>query len=222
MAKSGPQPWRVVATVLLGVALLIFFDHPVMWPLKIVVVFFHELSHALAAWATGGEVLAIGLGTNQSGVTLTRGGSPFVILNAGYVGSLLWGVGLLTASQRPGWSRPTLGLLAGLLGLVTLGYVRPFVSFGFLFAALVSIALGWAARRLRDDWASSGLSVLGTFSVLYSVLDVRDDVLSGRVTGASDATMLADLTGVPASIWGVGWLAAGGVTLLLWWRRVAR
>src|SRR5687767_6945732 len=31
-----------------------FWDTPVVYPLKIFVVLLHELSHALAAWATGG------------------------------------------------------------------------------------------------------------------------------------------------------------------------
>ena len=213
MAKQGADPWRIAITVLLGVAMLVFWDSAVLWPVKIVVVFFHELSHAIAAWLTGGEVVSIGLGMDQSGVTQTIGGWHFIILNAGYVGSLLWGVGLLAASRRGGWARPVLGLLAGLVAVVALGFVRPLVSFGFVFALLVAGALGVGSRRMPESMASTVLQALGTFSVLYALLDVRDDVLSASGAGMSDATMLAAATGVPAVLWGLGWMVAGVGTL---------
>ena len=213
MAKQGADPWRIAITVLLGVAMLVFWDSAVLWPVKIVVVFFHELSHAIAAWLTGGEVVSIGLGMDQSGVTQTIGGWHFIILNAGYVGSLLWGVGLLAASRRGGWARPVLGLLAGLVAVVALGFVRPLTSFGFVFALLVAGALGVGSRRMPESMASTVLQALGTFSVLYALLDVRDDVLSASGAGMSDATMLAAATGVPAVLWGLGWMVAGVGTL---------
>ena len=214
MAKGGTKPWRVAGTVLLGTAMIVFWHSPVLWPLKIVVVLFHELSHAIAAWLTGGEVRTIGLGTDQSGVTRTVGGWRILILNAGYTGSLLWGVALRTASHRAGWAKPMLALVAGIIGLVTLGFVRPFVSFGFVFALLVAAALSTAARRLSKSTVAVGLEALGTFSVLYALLDIRDDVLSFGA-GTSDATALAAVTSIPAVVWGLAWIAAGAATLWL-------
>lgn len=213
MAKAGSDPWRLALTVVLGVAMIAFWDSAVLWPVKIGVVFFHELSHAIAAWLTGGEVLSIGLGMDQSGVTQTIGGWTFLILNAGYVGSLLWGVGLLAASRRGGWARPVLGLLAGLVAIVALAFVRPLISFGFVFALLVAVALGIGARRMTEVMAATVLQALGTFSVLYALLDVRDDVLSSQGASLSDATMLAAATGIPAVVWGLGWMLAGVGTL---------
>lgn len=213
MARTSADPWRVAATVALGVALLVFWGSPLLYPLKLTVVFFHELSHAIAAWATGGQVLRIGLGMDESGVTLTQGGWPLIILNAGYVGSLLWGVGLLIVGRKSGWSRPALGLLGALLGIVTLGYVRPFVSFGFLFAGVVAGALVVAARKLSEHASGVIVQTLGTFSILYALLDIRSDVLSTGGAAVSDATMLAHATGIPAFIWGFGWIAAGIATL---------
>jgi hypothetical protein len=220
MARTAADPWRVTATVLLGLVVVAFWGNPLLYPLKLTVVFFHELSHAIAAWLTGGEVLRIGLGIDESGVTLTRGGWPLIILNAGYFGSLLWGVGLMMASQRTGWSRPMLGLLGGLLGLVAVGFVRPFVSFGFLFALLVSGALIATCRRVSEATAAAIVQALGTFSVLYAVLDIRSDVLSTNGAAVSDATMLAQATGVPAFLWGFGWIIAGGTTLWMLRRRL--
>jgi hypothetical protein len=220
LTKTGSDPWRVALIAVLTVAMIVFWDSALLWPIKIVVVFFHELSHAIAAWATGGSVVRIGLGMDQSGVTETIGGWRFVILNAGYVGSLLWGVGLLMASRRGGWARPALALLAGLVAIVALAFVRPLISFGFVFALLVAAALGLGSRRMSESLASTALQALGTFSVLYAFLDVRDDVLSYSGADRSDATMLADLTGIPAFVWGLGWMVAGIVTLWLARRRL--
>jgi hypothetical protein len=55
---------------------------------------------------------------------------------------------------------------------------------------------------------------------MYALFDVRDDVFRAPGDAVSDATMLAELTGLPASLWGLGWIALGGLTLWLsrrWW-----
>ena len=44
-------------------------------------------------------------------------------------------------------------------------------------------------------------------SALYAVWDIASDVLL-RSMPMSDASALADLTGVPAVVWGVLWVAA--------------
>lgn len=210
MAKRPPEPsWRIALTVVLGIGLLLFWNHPVLWPFKILVVMFHELSHAIAAWITGGEVVSIGLSADQGGVTRTRGGMPFIILNAGYLGSMLWGIGLLAASKHPSAARPVIFSLGALLSLVTLAFVRPIFSFGFGFSALIAgLLLGFAARGTSNA-ASLFLQIFGTFSVLYALFDVRDDIFRWGDAGTTDATLLAVATGVPAPVWGVLWLAVG-------------
>ena len=71
----------------LFVATWLLWDTPLVYPIKIFVVMLHELGHALAALITGGQVVGIQIYPEQGGVTFTRGGWPFVILSAGYVGS---------------------------------------------------------------------------------------------------------------------------------------
>jgi hypothetical protein len=59
--------------------------------------------------------------------------------------------------------------------------------------------------------------VLGLTSCLYAVLDIKSDVLD-RPELASDARMLAELTGIPTTAWGVLWVAVAlmvSATLLL-------
>lgn len=213
-AEPGERPAidaRLVLTLVFAVLLVVFWDSAWLWPLKVLVVAFHELSHALAAWLTGGEVVAIGLSPDQGGVTLTRGGSPFVILNAGYLGSLLWGAALLAAARRPRSAHAATVGLAALLAATSVLFVRPILSFGFFFAIAAALGLWAVARWLSPANVAVVLRGLGVFSILYAVFDIRDDVFLS--SGLSDAAMLAEATYVPAFVWGTLWLLAGFATL---------
>jgi hypothetical protein len=179
-----------------------------VYPLKIFVVFLHELSHALAAVGTGGEVASISLDPREGGITWVRGGNQFVMLSAGYLGSLLWGLLLLgIARSRPRFARAAIQALGLLTVVVTLVYVRGL--FGFAFGLLFGAALFLAGRRLRQDAAVLLLSALGITSALYALLDIRSDILL-QPGATSDAALLAELTAVPAIAWGLLW---GGIAL---------
>jgi len=216
-------PWiRVLILAGLALGLGWAWDHWALWPLKIVVVLFHELGHALAAWATGGEVLEIGLSPMQGGYALTRGGSRLAILNAGYLGSLVAGVLLLISGRSSLSARAvTVGLAVVLLALPAL--LMPWLSFGQIFSAvtgLVVLPLGLVLPGIALRW---GLKGLGVFSILYAAYDVWDDVLRAvfapKATELpSDAAQLAMITGIPAIVWGVAWLVAG-LALLIALRR---
>lgn len=207
-------PWiRLLILAGIAVGLGWAWDHWALWPLKIVVVLFHELGHAVAAWATGGEVLEIGLSPMQGGYALTRGGSRLLILNAGYLGSLIAGMLLLIAG-RSGLSARIVTVALGVILLILPAVLMPWFSFGQIFSAavgLIVLPLGLVLPGIALRW---GLKALGVFSILYAAYDVWDDVL--RVAWApkaselpSDAAQLAALTGVPALVWGVAWLAIG-------------
>ncbi len=210
---------RWAAVGLLGVVLLFFWNSAVLWPIKILVVLFHELGHAAATWLTGGSVVEIGLNPRQGGHTLSQGGSRFIILNAGYLGSLLAGVALLMTTRSARASRAVAWLLAGVaLGTAAL-WVRPLLGFGFLFTVATALGFAVLARYAATEPVRWVLRALGLFSVLYAAFDVRDDVF--RSGGTSDAHMLAELTHVPAGVWGIGWLLVGFGVLWLLRNRIA-
>lgn len=195
-------------------ALWLLWDTPVVYPLKIFVVLLHEVSHALAAVATGGSLSHITLDPNQGGATWTRGGSAFLTLSAGYLGSLGWGA-LMVEAARARRVRTDLvnGVAGGLVVALTLLYVRN--GFGLLFGLLFGAALVAASRKLSGAANRTLLLTLGLTSTLYAILDIKSDVLD-RPHLRSDAFMLAELTGVPTVVWGVLWIAAAlGVAFLL-------
>jgi hypothetical protein len=212
-SRGSDSVWRGLLLAAVAGVFVWFWGSLWVWPFKMLVVTFHELSHAAAAILSGGEVLSMGISPNEAGFTKTRGGIPWVILNAGYLGSLAWGAGLLYASKSPERARTTATLLAALLAFVTIWFMRPIFSFGTLFSGFVVLGLLVTGRLASGEAAAFSLRAIGVFSVLYAFFDIQSDVLHRGPTGTTDATMLADLTGVPAMAWGVGWLALGVVVL---------
>jgi hypothetical protein len=200
----------------LGVLLLsAFFAYAwhAFWlaPLRLLVVLFHELGHAAAATLTGGEVIRIALDVHGGGRTEFAGGWPLVVLNAGYLGSLLAGLGLLRAADGAG-RVACVSLGAALLLCVAW---MPF-SLGLVYTGIVGfgfVALGWSAPPAVCAWTLRGI---GVFSVAYALVDARDDA------GRGDAALLAAQTGVPSVVWTASWLVLGAVIVVLSARRALR
>ena len=203
------------------VGLWLLWSTPVVYPLKLFVVLLHEISHGLAAVATGGRIAAIDITPLEGGVCRCGGGSAFLTLSAGYLGSLFWGGAMIWGADRLGsrsdWLTAGIGLLAG---GVTLLFVRqPFaLAFGPAFGAgLVALALktGPAVNR-------AVLVGLGLTSCLYAILDIKSDIID-RPYAVSDARMLAEMTRVPTVVWGALWIGialAFCFVLFRWaWRR---
>lgn len=189
-----------------------------VYPLKIFVVFLHELSHALAGVATGGHVDRITLSPQEGGATYVSGGIAFITLSTGYPGSLVWGLLLLLAADaRPARARLVMSLLACTMLFATVMLVRSL--FGFAFGLLFGFSLLLASRRLSAGGVRMSLTVLGLTSALYAVLDIRDDVLA-RPAMESDANMLAHMTGVPTVVWGVLWISVALVACYMVMRKL--
>ncbi len=64
------------------------------------------------------------------------------------------------------------------------------------------------------------LAAIGATSALYAVWDIASDVLF-RHSHESDAAALAQLTGVPAIVWGVVWIGVSVAVLAYVIRRLA-
>lgn len=192
--------WQLLALTAL-VALL--WSTPVIWPLKILVVFFHELAHGLAAVLTGGEIVLITLTPDQGGTAVTRGGSRTLILTAGYLGSLVIGAGLLLGALNSHADRV---IVAG-LGAVTLVVASLYIREPFALAFTVATAAAFlaTARFLPRDANDLLLRVIGLTSVVYVPQDIISDTIS-RAHLRSDAFMLAEHLGGTTQIWGALWL----------------
>lgn len=204
-----------IGIILIFVAVTLLWNTPVVYPLKIFVVFMHEISHGIAAMATGGQIVEIVVVSQEGGHAITRGGSPFWTLTAGYLGSLVWGGLILLLAARARLDK-TLSVILG-LGMIAVSilYLRnPFgLGFGIAFGAALLIS-GKFLNRSVNRWI---LQVIGVTSCLYAILDIKSDILD-RAHLRSDARMLAEMTNIPTLFWGVLWilLAIAGTIFFLY------
>lgn len=172
-------------------------------PLKILVVFLHELSHGAAAVLTGGDIEQIEISPNIGGSIITRGGSRFVVLTAGYLGSLLIGVVLLLVALRGTIDRFVMAVMGTVTLLVTALYMRDLftIAFGSLAGAAMLGCGKWLSHAVND----LALRVIGLSSMIYVPFDIYDDTLR-RPHVRSDARMLAEEIGGATMMWGGLWL----------------
>lgn len=94
------------------------------YPLRLFVTLIHELSHGLSALATGGSFLRFEVTQHGAGLAYTSGGSRFLIIQAGYLGTALFGAVLLVLAnrvRRPGTVGVVLGLAIGTLTVLYSG-----------------------------------------------------------------------------------------------------
>ena len=201
-------------TIISVVAMLLLWDTIVLYPFRILVVLFHELGHAIATVLTGGKVVGMGLQLNEGGHTLSQGGSRFIILNAGYLGSLLTGLVLLRLVRGGSEGKRAATVLGAIAILTAALWIRPIVSFGFIYTIAAGALFMWLGRS-GGGLATSVVRGIGIFSVVYAIIDIRDDLLRCSGCGVSDADMLSSEYGMPSLFWGVLWLGIG-VTLM--WR----
>ena len=192
--------WQLLVLVVLVVVL---WSTPLIFPLKTLVIFFHEGAHGLAAILTGGRIEEISVNPNHGGHAVTVGGNTFLIISAGYLGSLLIGMMLFWGALKTRLDRVFMAILGGLLILLAVLYIRE--MFPFLFAVGVGAAFLATARYLRAEISDLALRVIGLSSMIYVPLDIFDDTIR-RSGGRSDARILAEHFGGPTLFWGVIWL----------------
>lgn len=202
-----------------ALAALLLWSTPVVLPLKIFVVFLHELSHGLAALVTGGSIDSIEFNVDQGGLCVTRGGSRFLILSAGYLGSMAFGAILLVVAARSRRDRVVLGVVGAITAGVTLLYVRS--GFGMAYGTIAGAVMILVAWRLPPWTSDLILKVVGAVSCLYAVWDIGSDVITRNIPG-SDANALADLTGIPGIVWGILWVLVALVVSALALRAAAK
>lgn len=198
--------WQLLILAILVVAL---WSTPALLPLKILVVFLHELSHLVTVLLTGGSPESLSLSPREGGVVLSRGGNRFLTLSAGYLGSLLIGLGLFLAALHGRADRAVTGLLGAVLLIVSALYIRDAFTLTFcLGSGVMMLAM---ARWLGHPPNDVLLRLIGLASIIYVPLDIFSDTLA-RAHLRSDARLLAEEFGGTTMLWGGLWL---GLSLMV-------
>ena len=199
--------WQLIALTALVFAL---WPYDIMAPVRILVVFFHEAAHAGMTLLTGGSVVEFTVAADESGRVVSRGGSRFWTLTAGYLGSLLIGVVLLLTAIRSTLDRWTLGALATLILLITTLYSRD--PYPLIFGLATGAAFLATAVFLRAEFSDLILRIIGLASMIYVPFDIFSDTIK-RAHLRSDAFMLAEEFGGTTTLWGGLWLALSILTI---------
>lgn len=207
---------------LLGLTFLVtFLLWEYLYPINVFVVVLHEWSHGLAAILTGGEIKQIYLDHRAGGWCAHTSQWSFVVSFAGYFGSSVLGALLLITGAMTKKDRQVVAGLGLFMAYLALAYVRN--GFGLAFCLGFAAFLLFAAAKLSDGLNDFLLRFLGMSSCLYALVRVRGHLLShwygwrsktgdpklDQIWANSDADVLAQLTGLPATFWWVVFLVLG-------------
>ena len=191
---------RLLAQCFIICSVFYLWTSPVIQPIKIMVVLFHEMSHGLMALLSGGQVLRIIITADEGGACETQGGMALLIVSAGYLGSMFFGGLILYLSRFRGcvpviFTFLTLVVASAIVTVLHDPYSRTFATAlagSFIFLGLLSPAVLGALV----------LKILGTVSCLYSIFDIYWDILargSAEAPAENDAVAFSQLTGFPAT-----------------------
>lgn len=199
---------------------VIFWNQPWLLPLKLLVVAFHESGHAIASLIAGGRVEELVVSPNQAGHCISATDGAFVsrvlVYSGGYVGSAIMGALLIILTFRFRAQRLVLyGLAAWLLFV---GIIWAGDGFTRLFCLGAAALLGLGAKLLPAAVVPFFNLFLAAFTALYAVFDLRSDLWHWDTRG-TDASLLADITFIPAPVWAGLWTLASVVILAMsiWW-----
>lgn len=192
--------WQLIALIVL---IFLLWPTQIIQPLRILIVFLHEMSHAVVTLLTGGSVLEFSVSANESGHVTSLGGNRFLTLSAGYLGSLLIGAMMFALALRSTWDQWILGALGIGIAAITVLYIRsPFALLFGLGTAAILIAIAYTLRPAASDFC---LRIIGATSMIYVPYDIFSDTIRGAAQ-RSDARMLAEEFGGATLLWGALWL----------------
>lgn len=151
----------------------IFWNDSWIQPFKIIVVFFHEISHAMGAILTGGTVESIRIFWDESGYTVTKGGNFLVIASAGYLGCTIWGSSMLLVSL----SGKLCNYFSIASGLVTAYFILNFSpkAENLIYFLIIGWCMFFVVTGVLFKWVSRySLFYMGGITSLYSLFDLFD------------------------------------------------
>lgn len=206
----------VLASLLTLALWFIPFAGVITYPIRLFVTLIHESGHALAALATFGDVRRIALDWSGNGVTWFTGGWGWVVVNAGYLLTTLYGCGLLLILRRERHARRAAMFTGILVLLITVFFAGnlPAWVVGLVFG-VGSLLLALKAKPKVTHFVMSFLAVQCVLNALFDL-----DVLVALTRDANvmtDAQIMAARTGgiIPAMVWALVWSAISVAMLVM-------
>ena len=192
--------------ILLAIAIvsILIWDTLLIYPIKLLVVTLHEMSHALVTIFTGGSVIKMVVTPELSGGVTSQGGNEFLIASAGYLGSLIFGTIIFFSASNKKLNLWSSTIIAVLILLFTANFFSNAVTIIF---SLIYVVLFYSAPRFFpykiNYWT---MRTIGLISMMYVLFDIKEDLLT-LTYRKTDAQQLAILTTVPPIVWGIIWFS---------------
>ena len=169
----GKKHIKLALLAVLSLILGFFWEHSYMIPFKILVVYLHEISHALGAVFSGGEVNIINIDLNESGFTQTVGGNFLAIAGSGYLGSILFGSLMLHSGLSGKYVRPVSWCIGATIIIFTLVVPEKIPTLA------LTAGLGWGGALILTVSLFHHLNriilfIMGGLTSLYALYDLLD------------------------------------------------
>ena len=201
--KKQKQILELAILAFIALASFLLWDTIIVFPIKLFVVLMHEISHGIAAIFTGGKIIALDIGLNLGGKCETIDGNAFTIASAGYLGSFIFGSALFYSAYNKNNGLVIVSFISMIILLFAVNVINDFtVSIISIMAAVFLFSIKKFSPKIISDYF---LKSLGLISCLYVLMDIKEDTLSGGLN-YSDASVVAELTGIPELVWGLTWL----------------
>jgi hypothetical protein len=190
--------------ILLLITVSFFFWHSViLFPIKLVSVIFHEFSHTIGVFCSGGYLLSVQITNDLGGITNSKNANEVIVLLCGYTGSVIFGILTYIFAIKQKYAKFYLTAVA----LIFLSFAIFFIKNNFGIISSIAIALFFICLLLIKNRQVFGiiLKIIALLNISYVINDViYDTFLTTNLY--SDAVRLEQLTGANDWVWGAIWI----------------
>jgi hypothetical protein len=205
---------KITELILITASLLtivILWDTKIIYPVKLVLILFHEASHALAAFLTGGKIVGIELNNNLSGGCVAEGGSNLLIALSGYPGSFLIAALLFFSAYNKKLKLISAFGIPAALVFIAANFIEDTVM--SIIILVIAAAFFVIARFTPEALNRLFFRIIGLTGLIFVALDLFADS-TGENLIRSDVALLSRQSGIPEFAWIALWLL---IFLVLFW-----
>lgn len=197
-----------LAALVLGIVWQLPYGKLILYPVTLLATYAHEMGHGLTAMVLGQNFSQLHLNQNGSGMAIWHGNPGRITLAliaaGGLVGPAIAGSALLMFTRSSRYARTLLVILAAILLISAVIWVRN--VFGIVFLIMWAGALGLGAKLLTDRLASLLLNMISLALCLALLSDINymfsEQAVVNGIVYPSDSSAIAKALWLPYWFWG--------------------
>jgi len=202
------EPQKAFVYSYLGYLLLVIltWNRGIVKPMRLMAVFLHEISHAIACWLTCGTVKGIEVDHHEGGATRFIGGLQCCIIPAGYLGEAFWGmIFVIMSGGRKTATFAAVGFITSLLVALCYSPNRFMVILNVTYAmiTLVFTLIEWFVFTPILMYV---ILMYGVFVGIYSIADIYNDLIYRTIVGSDAYALYEEAPCCLPKCVGVQWL----------------